>query len=148
MTNITDRSRLKHLAIKMLDTNFRPAYPVIETGINAGPLGTAPQDTRTTPKKLQPRVLIANSPYGPSASTSIEHARRLVRRNRARFDASGRLELLPHVIRENEQERAKRVLGERGYDYIMRPMTLEEIAGIPVVAPEKLLIDRGRRNRN
>jgi hypothetical protein len=55
---------------------------------------------------------------------------------------------LPHVIRENEQERAKRVLGERGYDYIMRPMTLEEIAGIPVVAPEKLLIDRGRRNRN
>jgi len=45
----------------------------------------------------QERIKILNSPYGPGRTTSAEHARRLVKRNRARMDG-GCLFLLPHAI--------------------------------------------------
>lgn len=98
----------------------------------------------TNPRKI--RVSILNPTPGGNRYTSLRNAQRFVRRGVARWSGE-RLEFITSDANNRKviAEEIKRLRTGMGYDRVQRAMTLEEIAAIPVVCPQKLLIDRGRR---
>jgi hypothetical protein len=90
------------------------------------------------------RVRIVNPYPDGNSSTSLYHAKRHVKRGRARFDEQGRLLFLTNTEERVIDEEILKLREQcAGYDRVGRPMTLKEIAGIPVVMPEKLMFDEG-----
>jgi hypothetical protein len=101
------------------------------------------QPTPLSDKKI--RVRIVNPYPDGNSSTSLYHAKRQVKRGRARFDEQGRLLFLANTEERVIDEAVLKLRQQcAGYDRIDRPMTLKELSGIPVVMPEKLMLDRGR----
>lgn len=101
----------------------------------------SPNTSHVNPRKVWVPVL--NPHPGGWTEISLHSARRHVARGKARM-VNGKLEF---IRSEGEIITAeiRRLRSAMAYDRVQRPMTLEELSNIPVVCPQKLLIDRGRR---
>lgn len=98
-----------------------------------------------TPNPRRVRVCISNPLPGGSRYTSLRNAERFVRRGLARWTGT-KLMFIESDTRDMAIVSAE--IGQLrkylAYDRVARPMTLREIAAIPVICPEKLIMDRGR----
>lgn len=87
------------------------------------------------------RIRIENAPPGCQNITSLEHARRYVKKGRAIFTGGGAIKFLDSALQRQIHARAERELHAKltngGYDSIDRVLTVDELRKL-VIHPERL----------
>lgn len=97
--------------------------------------------------KQRIQIRIENPVVGGQTSTSLERARRFVRKGRAVFTCEQSIRFVDGEIQQAIRRRAEMKLHAAltgvGYDQVRRAMGISELCHVPVIHPERLL--QGRR---
>ncbi len=129
----------------VLDRVGDDCYHAGRKSLDFGPQRRSTPEMSPSASHINPRkvwIPVINPHLGGWTAISLYSARRHVARGIARM-IGGKLEFI-RSEREIITAEIRRLRSAMAYDRVQRPMTLEEIAAIPVVCPERLMIDRSR----